>query len=221
LNGDHSTITAFANFLNNSWEEDGENHDGIVRVLETIWDECGTSSDGGRTENEVEDIVRHAFSKDRKPWVVCDTVGPMDPPYVPPAFVWSSRKQEGPLWVFTDETDFAVFKHRVEQTPARAYAAEWKDPEGWPELPADYEAWKKSQKANGPTAGDWSLVRYTNIAATKIDWMWPGYLAIGKLTMWNGEPGSAKSLLSVDTAARVSRGTEWADGTANSRHLVF
>ena len=232
LNGDHSTITAFANFLNNSWEEDRENRDGIVRVLETIWDECGTSSDGGRTENEVEDIVNHAFAKDRKPWVVCDSVGPLDPPYVPPAFVWTSRKnipppehwysddpkwkQEGPLWVFTDETDFAVFKYRVEQAPAWAYAAEWKDPEGWPELP-DWESWKKSQKLDGPPvdAGGWSLVRYTSIAATKIDWMWPGYLATGKLTMLNGEPGSSKSLLSLDIAARVSRGTDWPDGTAN------
>ena len=56
LNGDHSTISAFANFLNNSWEEDREDRSGMQRVLETIWDECGTSADGGRTENEVEDI---------------------------------------------------------------------------------------------------------------------------------------------------------------------
>jgi putative DNA primase/helicase len=217
LNGDHSTITAFANFLNNSWEEDRENYDGIVRVLETIWDECGTSSDGGRTENEVEDIVNHAFAKDRKPWVVCDSVGPLDPPYVPPAFVWSSPKGAPPaLWVFADETEFAVFKHRVEQTPAWAYAAKQKDPDEWCGLPADYEAWKKSQKANIPTASDWSLVRYTSIAATTIDWMWKGYLAIGKLTMLNGEPGSGKSFLSLDIAARVSRGTDWPDGTANS-----
>jgi hypothetical protein len=132
-----------------------------VRVLETIWDECGTSSDGGRTEDEVEDIVNHAFAKDRKPCVVWDNVGPSDPPYIPPAFVWSSRKnipppdqwysndpkwqQKGPLWVFTKEVDFALFKLRVEQTPAWADAAEWKDPEGWPELPADYEAWRVSQ----------------------------------------------------------------------------
>ncbi len=77
LNGDHSTICEFANFLNNSWQEmEGTNHDGIVRVLETIWDECGTSADGGRTPSEVEDIVVHAFAKDRKPWDI-----PEDPPY--------------------------------------------------------------------------------------------------------------------------------------------
>jgi hypothetical protein len=162
LNGDHSTILAFANFLNNSWEEDREDRDGIQDILETIWDECGTSSDGGRTEDEVEDILDHAFAKDRKPWVIRDESGAvMDPPYATPCFVWSSRRnippldrqysdepewqQKGPLWVFTNETDFALFKHRVEQTPAWAYAAEWKDPEGWPELPADYESWKASQ----------------------------------------------------------------------------
>jgi hypothetical protein len=92
---------AFANFLNNSWEEDREDRDGIQGILETIWDECGTSADGGRTENEVEDILDHAFAKDRKPWVIRDESGtPVDPPYVKPAFVWSSLKewkQEGPI----------------------------------------------------------------------------------------------------------------------------
>lgn len=168
-------------------------------------------------ENEAESLVDWHVKHDSKPCFCKDCDGAIEA-NLPESFIWTSRKtpnSEGPLWVFTDETDFAVFKYRVEQTPAWAHAAEWKDPEGWPELPADYEAWKKSQKPNSPTAGDWSLVRYTGIAATKIDWMWKGYLATGKLTMLNGEPGSAKSLLSLDIAARVSRGTDWADGTEN------
>jgi putative DNA primase/helicase len=166
-------------------------------------------------EKDVEDIIEWLNSHNCKP-CFCKDCDDAREANLPESFVWASTpNSEGPLWIFTKEVDFALFKHRIEQTPAWAYAAEWKDPEGWPEMPADYEAWRKSQKARGPTAGDWSLVRYTNIAATKIDWMWKGYLATGKLTMLNGEPGSAKSLLSLDIAARVSRGTDWADGTAN------
>jgi hypothetical protein len=181
-------------------------------------------------EKDVEDVVEWLNTHKCKP-CFCKKCEDAIEANLPESFVWTSRKnipppehlysddpkwqQEGPLWVFSNEVDFALFKHRVEQTPAWAYAAERKDPDGWPELPADYEAWKKSQKANIPTASDWSLVRYTSIAATTIDWMWKGYLAIGKLTMLNGEPGSGKSFLSLDIAARVSRGADWPDGAAN------
>jgi hypothetical protein len=214
LNGDHSTITAFANFLNNSWEEDRENYDGIVRVLETIWDECGTSSDGGRTPTEVEDIVTHAFAKDRKPCVIFDSLGPADPPYVRPAFVWSSRKnipppdqwysdnpkwqQKGPIWVFSTEEEYAVFKLRVEQTPAWAYAAERKDPDGWSELPADYEAWKASQPSteNG--------FRFPKVPGKVFDYMllprhsaFDGWCGRGRTHIIAGSSGSGKTTLMV------------------------
>lgn len=82
LNGDHNTVCEFANFLNNSWQE-GEPTDGLTRVLETIWDECGTSADGGRTPTEVEDIVSHAFGSERKSWTIrSEDAGPVDPPYI-------------------------------------------------------------------------------------------------------------------------------------------
>lgn len=198
LNGDHSTMVAFANFLNNSWEEDREDRSGIVRVLETIWDECGTSSDGGRTKDEVEDIVNHAFAKDRKPWVICSNVGPMDPPYVPPAaFVWTSPN--GPLWTFTKEADLALFEYRVKQTPAWAYAAEWNDPEGWPELPADYEKWKAVQPPTEkgfkfPKVEDGKVSDYLLLPKQSA---FDGWCGRGRTHIIAGSSGSGKTTLMV------------------------
>lgn len=39
-----------------------------------------------------------------------------------------------------------------------------------------------------------------------LDWLWPGRVPIGKLTMLVGDPGLGKSLVALDIAARVSRG---------------
>jgi putative DNA primase/helicase len=44
------------------------------------------------------------------------------------------------------------------------------------------------------------------VEAKPIRWMWKGYVALGKLTTFNGEPGGGKSLLTVDVAARASTG---------------
>jgi putative DNA primase/helicase len=36
-----------------------------------------------------------------------------------------------------------------------------------------------------------------------LDWLWPGWVPLGKLTLLDGDPGQAKSLLLVDLAARA------------------
>lgn len=130
---------------------DPENPDDTAAIVREVGEKFGHRPPG---DNDVEDMVEwHVRHKSEV--CTCDQCA-----IAGGQFVWSSRKnipppeqwysddpqwqQKGPLWVFTKEVDFALFKHRVEQTPAWAYAAEWKDPEGWPELPADYEAWKTS-----------------------------------------------------------------------------
>lgn len=45
-----------------------------------------------------------------------------------------------------------------------------------------------------------------------VAWLWPGRLALGKLTILDGDPGLGKSTLYCDLAARLTRGTEWPDG---------
>src|SRR5436309_9841477 len=47
-----------------------------------------------------------------------------------------------------------------------------------------------------------------------IQWLWPGYLALGSLAILDGDPGQGKSLLTLDLAARLTTGRAWPDGAA-------
>ncbi len=55
------------------------------------------------------------------------------------------------------------------------------------------------------------LIRLNTVEPKPITWLWPGRIAIGKLTMLSGDPGLGKSLLTIDLSARVSNGARWPD----------
>src|SRR5262249_9726115 len=46
-----------------------------------------------------------------------------------------------------------------------------------------------------------------------IEWLWPGRIALGKLSLIDGDPGQGKSLMTLDLAARVTVGREFPDNT--------
>ena len=46
-----------------------------------------------------------------------------------------------------------------------------------------------------------------------VEWLWPNRLAIGKLAMFDGDPGRGKSLVTLDLTARVSTGRPLPDAT--------
>jgi hypothetical protein len=46
-----------------------------------------------------------------------------------------------------------------------------------------------------------------------VRWLWPGRIPLGKLTILDGDPDVGKSLLTLDIAARVSRGGAFPDGS--------
>jgi AAA domain len=48
-----------------------------------------------------------------------------------------------------------------------------------------------------------------------VEWLWPGYLAVGSLAILDGDPGTGKSLLTLDLAARLTTARPWPDGAAN------
>jgi hypothetical protein len=60
--------------------------------------------------------------------------------------------------------------------------------------------------------------RAAEIVSEPIAWLWKGQLAEGKLTIWAGDPGVAKSAISVDIAARISTGRPFPDEPAGTRH---
>jgi archaellum biogenesis ATPase FlaH len=55
----------------------------------------------------------------------------------------------------------------------------------------------------------------------QIQWLWPGRIALGKITLLDGDPGMGKSLLAIDIAARVSTGQPMPDNTPGKHGTVI
>jgi hypothetical protein len=62
-------------------------------------------------------------------------------------------------------------------------------------------------------SGKFKLVQASTVKVSKIDWVWPGYLGRKLITNLAGDGGVGKSVLTVDIAARLSRGAGWPDGS--------
>jgi Bifunctional DNA primase/polymerase, N-terminal/AAA domain/Primase C terminal 1 (PriCT-1) len=54
--------------------------------------------------------------------------------------------------------------------------------------------------------------RASDIKPEHVQWLWPGRIPLGKLTLFAGDPDQGKTCVAVDAAARVSGGGEWPDG---------
>jgi putative DNA primase/helicase len=68
-----------------------------------------------------------------------------------------------------------------------------------------------------PSAAGAVLRCFSNITPEPLHWLWPGRIPLGKLSLFAGDPGLGKSLITLDIAARVTCGREWPDGTANTQ----
>lgn len=67
-----------------------------------------------------------------------------------------------------------------------------------------------SQAAPMPTTERALIVhRAADVAPEKIEWLWPGRVAVGKLTLIGGTPGLGKSQLTAFVAKVVSLGGQW------------
>jgi hypothetical protein len=55
-------------------------------------------------------------------------------------------------------------------------------------------------------------VRLSSVRARAVEWLWPGWLPLGKLCDLSGDPGLSKSTLLLDLAARVSTNGVMPDG---------
>ncbi|MDA1262766.1 MAG: AAA family ATPase [Planctomycetota bacterium] len=62
-----------------------------------------------------------------------------------------------------------------------------------------------------PKEGSPVITCMSDVRSEPIEWLWQGRIALGKLTLIAGDPGLGKSFMTLDIAARVSRGLGWPD----------
>lgn len=58
------------------------------------------------------------------------------------------------------------------------------------------------------------IVCLDSIMPTQLEWLWPGMLPHGKISIIAGNPGLGKSQVTLDIAARISTGMPWPTGDA-------
>ncbi|MCK7577640.1 MAG: AAA family ATPase [Chromatiales bacterium] len=58
-----------------------------------------------------------------------------------------------------------------------------------------------------------SLTTANAVRPEPIQWLWPGWLAKGKVHLLAGAPGTGKTTVSVALAATITQGSLWPDGT--------
>lgn len=61
------------------------------------------------------------------------------------------------------------------------------------------------------------ITRLAEVPPSHVEWLWPGRVALGAVTMLAGDPGLGKSFVTLDMAARVSRGGPWPEEKDESR----
>ncbi len=63
---------------------------------------------------------------------------------------------------------------------------------------------------------------FANIEPENINWVWYERLALGKITIFAGDPGQGKSQISLSIASTISNGGDWPDGgKAPKGHVII
>lgn len=52
-----------------------------------------------------------------------------------------------------------------------------------------------------------------DVEPREVQWLWPGRVPLGRISLLVGRPGEGKSFLTTDMSARVSTGRTWPDGS--------
>ncbi len=72
-----------------------------------------------------------------------------------------------------------------------------------------------------PSRSAFPSVRCADITPAAVSWLWEPYLARGKLSVLDGDPGTGKSFVTIDVAARVTTGSPMPGGTAAAPGVVL
>ena len=65
------------------------------------------------------------------------------------------------------------------------------------------------------------MVSLADVEPERVDWLWDGYLPLGKVVVLDGDPGVGKSTVSLDIAARISTGSPMPDGIRRRKGTVL
>jgi hypothetical protein len=80
------------------------------------------------------------------------------------------------------------------------------------EEPSAYE--RDGYRRNGhPDGAGPTGILLSEVFPERVRWLWEGRIALGKLNLVDGDPGTGKSAATTDLAARVSVGRPWPDGS--------
>lgn len=94
----------------------------------------------------------------------------------------------------------------------RAHQGEFTGLETLAQYEPDVRAvWRDELAARAALTPGPVLVRVADMEPELIRWLWPGRIALGKLTLLAGDPGLGKSFVTLDLAARASTGSAWPD----------
>lgn len=61
------------------------------------------------------------------------------------------------------------------------------------------------------------VVKGCDVKPEPIEWLWPGWLAAGKLHILAGAPGTGKTTIAGNLAATMTQGGKWPDGSQSGR----
>jgi hypothetical protein len=84
----------------------------------------------------------------------------------------------------------------------------------WRELREYYQPGAYERNGDGPsfaTQGEHGIL-LSEVVPERVRWLWDGRIALGKLNLVDGDPGTGKSAMTTDLAARVTVGQPWPDG---------
>jgi putative DNA primase/helicase len=65
----------------------------------------------------------------------------------------------------------------------------------------------------GEYASTVELLRGSDVKPEAVTWLWPGWMAAGKMHVLGGAPGTGKTTISMALAATVTTGGRWPDGS--------
>ena len=68
-----------------------------------------------------------------------------------------------------------------------------------------------AESAAEASEGGWGVL-LSEVRPERVRWLWDRRIALGKLNLVDGDPGTGKSAATTDLAARVSVGKPWPDG---------